>query len=836
MADPSSGGGGGDSIATFQEEMTKLGGRVRIKSVIGQGSYGTVLKAEEISSGRQFAVKRMHPSILMDRDLSIRVLREVLLLRHFSHPHILSLTHLLVNKEIVTQTEGKSDVMEFLSGEGSLPSVYLTTLLMDTDLRTLLESQQELTNAHVRYLLRQLASGLRAIHKAGVAHRDLTPGNILVNTATCELRIADLGLAREVHEPASAKAGMMTQYVTVRWYRAPEVLVSSTAYGVAVDIWALGCILGELLGSPPLFQGTNTPGQLLKIITVTGTPSTDTLRRLGSSAEIRDYVTRLRHFRCSVPTLAASTFKLHDKAAADLFAALLQFDPAQRLTAAQVLRHPYLTGTSGTAGAAAAEDDDDNETPSISCSSTSDSDSDSSTGDEDILTSDDFDPDAAPVALPPARRGRDGGQPRSGGSGGAKRASAGFGNGLRSGGGRGASNGSFSRVAKFVFDPDRFPTSLSVRTELARLHDEMRGIVVRATARAAVAAAAAAAAIARHARLVACDYTVPVNLRFSQQFAHQHTAPTATKCGTLLPRLFLADTPNMEVCVHLSTSATLHSLHTCVADFLTYELATMRMKAHAALAPAHAAGAAARERRLGSTVRNSFVALSQSMQALSADKAAASALSASASASPQQQHGGGGASTHNTIGNTSSETTPRGTVPAKKPSKISSDDTVDADELQQTPRNPLVVLNEHEEGTAAQQQAAAAAAAAAASLNRSAPERSLSPERHPQPNSLARTHGSTFGGIASRQPTPRGSQHRAPSPGSAPAPSPPCASGGGGGGDPAWGAKKRQRAGDRAPAALDASLLERDDDADATPPPPPPPPPPRHADAAAEQA
>ena len=664
MADASGGGGGGDSIATFQEEMTKLGGRVRIKSVIGQGSYGTVLKAEEISSGRQFAVKRMHPSILMDRDLSIRVLREVLLLRHFSHPHILSLTHLLVNKEIVTQTEGKSDVMEYLSGEGSLPSVYLTTLLMDTDLRTLLESQQELTNAHVRYLLRQLASGLRAIHKAGVAHRDLTPGNILVNTATCELRIADLGLAREVHEPTSAKAGMMTQYVTVRWYRAPEVLISSTTYGVAVDIWALGCILGELLGSPPLFQGTNTPGQLLKIITVTGTPSSDTLRALGSSAEIRDYVTRLRHFRCSVPTLAASTFKLHDKAATDLFAALLQFDPAQRLTAAQVLRHPYLTGTASGA-ATAADDDDDNETPSISCSSTSSSGSDSSC--EDILTSDDFEADAggATVTLPPSRRG----QPRSGSSG-AKRPA--FGNGLptgqQRGGSRGASNGSWCRVAKFVFDPDRFPTSLSVRTELARLHDEMRGIVVRATARAAVAAAAAAAAISRHARLVTCDYVVPVNLRFSQQFAHQQTAPTATKCGTLLPRLFLADTPNMEVCVHLSTSATLHSLHACVSDFLTYELATMRMKANAALAPAHAAGAAARERRLGSTVRNSFVALSQSMQALSADKAAASA---SASASPQQQqHGGGGASTHNTIGNTSGETTPRGTAPAKKPSKV----------------------------------------------------------------------------------------------------------------------------------------------------------------------
>lgn len=68
-----------------------------------------------------------------------------------------------------------------------------------------------------------------------------------------------------------AKSPVLTDYVATRWYRAPEILLGSTDYTTGVDIWSVGCILGELIGGKPLFPGTSTMNQLDRIIEVTGT-------------------------------------------------------------------------------------------------------------------------------------------------------------------------------------------------------------------------------------------------------------------------------------------------------------------------------------------------------------------------------------------------------------------------------------------------------------------------------------------------------------------------------------------------------------------------------------
>ena len=118
--------------------------------------------------------------------------------------------------------------------------------------------------------------GLKYIHSANVLHRDLKPSNLLLNT-NCDLKICDFGLAR-VADPSHNHAGILTEYVATRWYRAPEIMLNSKAYTKAIDIWSVGCILAEMLGNRALFPGKHYLNQLNLILNVVGTPSPEDLQ------------------------------------------------------------------------------------------------------------------------------------------------------------------------------------------------------------------------------------------------------------------------------------------------------------------------------------------------------------------------------------------------------------------------------------------------------------------------------------------------------------------------------------------------------------------------------
>jgi len=95
------------------------------------------------------------------------------------------------------------------------------------------------------------------MHSGDLLHRDLKPSNCLLN-AECHLKLGDFGLARSVYcEDPSQGNPVLTDYVATRWYRGPEILLGSTRYTKGVDMWAVGCILGELLGGQPMFPGTS---------------------------------------------------------------------------------------------------------------------------------------------------------------------------------------------------------------------------------------------------------------------------------------------------------------------------------------------------------------------------------------------------------------------------------------------------------------------------------------------------------------------------------------------------------------------------------------------------
>lgn len=114
----------------------------------------------------------------------------------------------------------------------------------------------------LQYFLYQLLRGLKYVHSANVLHRDLKPSNLLLN-ANCDLKIGDFGLARTTSE-----TDFMTEYVVTRWYRAPELLLNCSEYTAAIDIWSVGCILGEIMTRQPLFPGKDYVHQLRLITEV----------------------------------------------------------------------------------------------------------------------------------------------------------------------------------------------------------------------------------------------------------------------------------------------------------------------------------------------------------------------------------------------------------------------------------------------------------------------------------------------------------------------------------------------------------------------------------------
>ncbi|KAJ6597316.1 CMGC/MAPK protein kinase [Mycena sp. CBHHK59/15] len=291
---------------------------------IGEGAYGTVAAALHKPTGRQVAIKRIIP---FDHKLfCIRTLRELKLLKFFSTT--------CLNENIISML----DIIK-PSTFDSFTEIYFVQELMQTDLHRVIHTQH-LTDHHCQYFVYQTLRALKSIHGAGIIHRDLKPANLLLN-ANCDLKVCDFGLARSFKSSATGgeEGGFMTEYVATRWYRAPDIMLSFKMYSKAIDIWAVGCILAELLTGRPLFPGRDYGHQLGLILDVIGTPSLDDFFQI-TSRRSRDYIRALpirkrRPFATLFPHASAD--------AIDFLTKTLTFDPKMRLTVEQALEHPYLS-------------------------------------------------------------------------------------------------------------------------------------------------------------------------------------------------------------------------------------------------------------------------------------------------------------------------------------------------------------------------------------------------------------------------------------------------------------------------------------------------------------
>jgi glycogen synthase kinase 3 beta len=181
----------------------------------------------------------------------------------------------------------------------------------------------------VKLYMYQLFRSLAYSHAYGICHRDIKPENLLVHPITGVLKLCDFGSAKIL-------AGTNVAYICSRYYRAPELIFGATHYTCSIDIWSAGCVLGELLLERPLFPGNTSIDQLVEIIRILGNPSETEIKSMNP-----DYFIE-RPFPIVQPRSFSQVIPGSDELTIDFLYKIFRYDPKERLTAIELLVHPYF--------------------------------------------------------------------------------------------------------------------------------------------------------------------------------------------------------------------------------------------------------------------------------------------------------------------------------------------------------------------------------------------------------------------------------------------------------------------------------------------------------------
>eukprot|EP00999_Lentomonas_sp_LEN2_P002888 NODE_752_length_1220_cov_100.943275_g712_i0.p1 GENE.NODE_752_length_1220_cov_100.943275_g712_i0~~NODE_752_length_1220_cov_100.943275_g712_i0.p1 ORF type:complete len:308 (-),score=77.00 NODE_752_length_1220_cov_100.943275_g712_i0:192-1115(-) len=275
---------------------------------IGAGTYGVVYKAIDKQTNRTVALKKIRLET-EEEGIPSTAIREISILRELQHRNVVRLL------DVVSRQDKLHLIFEFL----------------DEDLKNMMDKRATgLQGRQLKRLMYQLLDGIHFCHTHRIVHRDLKPQNLLVSGDT--IKLADFGLARAFQIPLRT----YTHEIITLWYRAPEVLLGTTQYSTAVDIWSLGAIFSEMASKQPLFPGDSEIDQLFKIFRLMGTPSE--IDWPGVS-KLKDYKAQFpqwkpQNLRVALPHLDAQGIDLLEK--------MLQCDPRRRISAAEAMQHPYF--------------------------------------------------------------------------------------------------------------------------------------------------------------------------------------------------------------------------------------------------------------------------------------------------------------------------------------------------------------------------------------------------------------------------------------------------------------------------------------------------------------
>ena len=285
--------------------------KYEVLGVVGEGAYGVVLKCRHKETSEIVAIKKFKES---EDDELVRktTIREVKMLK-------------LLRQDNVVQLK------EAFRRKGKL---YLVFEYVEKNLLEVLEgSSHGIEEDLVRSYIYQLCRAIEYCHGQEVVHRDIKPENLLIS-ADQSLKLCDFGFARTLPQ----KGGALTDYVATRWYRSPELLLGCT-YGKEVDMWAIGCIMGELTDGQPLFPGESEIDQLYLIQKILGPLTPDQQEAFQKNPhfiglkfpEVPKPETLERRYTGKLGRVPISFMK-----------ALLKMDPTQRMTASEALQHPYF--------------------------------------------------------------------------------------------------------------------------------------------------------------------------------------------------------------------------------------------------------------------------------------------------------------------------------------------------------------------------------------------------------------------------------------------------------------------------------------------------------------
>ncbi|XP_077997469.1 MAPK/MAK/MRK overlapping kinase-like [Glandiceps talaboti] len=284
--------------------------KYRILGKKGEGTFSEVLKCQNIKDGQYYACKKMKQHY--DSIEHVNNLREIQAMKRLSpHPNIIELKEIIYEKK-----------------SGTLA---LVLELMDMNIYEMIRGRRHyLPEQKIKNFMYQLLKSIDHMHRNGIFHRDVKPENILIKDEV--LKLADFGSCRSVFSKPP-----YTEYISTRWYRAPECLLTDGYYSYKMDLWSVGCVIFEVMSLHPLFPGSNEVDQIAKIHDVMGTPDNTILNKLRNKNRGMNF-----NFPEKKGTGIERLLPHASKECIDLIYQLCTYDPDGRISAKQALRHSYF--------------------------------------------------------------------------------------------------------------------------------------------------------------------------------------------------------------------------------------------------------------------------------------------------------------------------------------------------------------------------------------------------------------------------------------------------------------------------------------------------------------
>lgn len=285
--------------------------KYEVLGIVGEGAYGIVYKCKNKENGEFVAIKKFKET--QDEIVKKTMARELRVLQMLKHDNIVEYKGAFKRKE----------------------NLFLVFEYVEKNLLELLQEQPKGLDPNlIKKIIYQLCKSINYLHDQNIVHRDIKPENLLVDSHN-KLKLCDFGFARSIK---TAKDNL-TDYVATRWYRSPELLLTSGSYGPEVDNWSIGCIMGELTDGDPLFPGDNEVDQLIVIQKVIGKFTDEQYEMFAKNPHFSGYILP----EVTKPeTLERRYMGKLSKQAINFMKQLLNPDPKLRLKGEEIFKHPYF--------------------------------------------------------------------------------------------------------------------------------------------------------------------------------------------------------------------------------------------------------------------------------------------------------------------------------------------------------------------------------------------------------------------------------------------------------------------------------------------------------------